>query len=130
MQTYTPTLIDRARDLRRDMTPAEKLLWFNCLRLLPVKFRRQRPFGRFIVDFYCPVLKLVVEVDGESHFDEQGLAYDRERSVFLENLGLTVVRFTNHEVLHNLAGVHECIGQYLPLADGPPCPAARDVPSY
>ena len=98
MKTYNTALVPRARSMRREMTPAEKHLWFNCLKLSPYKFRRQRPFGRFIVDFYCAELKLVIEVDGDSHFTEQGLAYDAERTQFLESLGLKVVRFTNAEV--------------------------------
>lgn len=98
MKTYNTALVPRARSMRREMTPAEKYLWLNCLKLLPHKFRRQRPFGRFIVDFYCAELKLVIEVDGDSHFTEQGMAYDAERTRFLESLGLRVVRFTNAEV--------------------------------
>jgi very-short-patch-repair endonuclease len=109
MKTYNPTLILRAREMRREMTPAEKYLWYNCLRLLPVRFRRQRPVGAFIADFYCPTLKLVLEVDGDSHFSEEGARYDTVRSSFLNGLGLTVLRFTNHEVLHNLPGVDESL---------------------
>jgi len=105
MKTYNPVLIERARAMRKEMTAAEFHLWQHCLCDFPVKFRRQRPFGHFIVDFYCPVCKLVVEIDGDSHFSDQGLAYDQERTLYLESLGLTVVRFTNLEVLHQLDGV-------------------------
>ena len=106
MKTYNPALIGRARAMRREMTPAERRLWYDCLRHLPVKFRRQRPIGRFIVDFYAPASKLVIEVDGDSHFEPQGIAYDRERTAYLHGLGLHVLRFTNDEVLNNLEGVH------------------------
>ena len=109
--------------MRKEMTPAEKHLWYNCLRHHPVKFRRQRPFGVFIVDFYCPAMKLVIEVDGDSHFTEQGKAYDKERTLFLESLGLTVLRFTNCEVLDNLEGVDAGIRQHIP-----PCLAPRAFP--
>jgi very-short-patch-repair endonuclease len=131
MKTYNRVLIDRARSMRKEMTPAEKHLWFDCLCNLPVKFRRQRPFGAFIVDFYCPALKLVIEVDGDRHFSEQGLAYDRERTQFLESLGLAVVRFTNHEVLHQLEGVCERIREYVDsrlLKTDPPCSLREPSP--
>lgn len=116
MKTYNPVLIERARTMRKEMTAAEFHLWQHCLRDFPVKFRRQRPFGSFIVDFYCPACKLVVEVDGDSHFSDQGLAYDQERTLYLESLGLTVVRFTNHEVLHQLEGVATVIEKLVEKA--------------
>ena len=64
MYIYNQQLIPRAREMRKNQTPAEQFLW-QALRILPYKFRRQRPFGYFIVHFYCPVAKLVVEVDGD-----------------------------------------------------------------
>jgi len=111
MKTYNPTLIDRAREMRREMTPAEKHLWYDCLRLQPVRFRRQRPFGPFILDFFSPAIKLVVEVDGDSHCIEKGTMYDMGRTSYLVGLGLTVLRFTNREVLDNLQGVDDSIRQ-------------------
>ena len=113
MKTYNPALIKHARAMRKEMTPPEKHLWYNCLRHLPVKFRRQRPFGRYIVDFYSPALKLVIEVDGESHFTDEGAAYDQERTRCLESAGLTVVRFTNDEVLHQLEAVFDRISRII-----------------
>ena len=106
---YNHKLIPRARSMRREMTPAELRLWLDCLKSLPYKFRRQRPFGKFIADFYCAELKLVIEVDGDSHFSEQGVAYDIERTQFLESIGLGVLRFTNDEVFKNLEAVREKI---------------------
>ena len=117
MKTYNPLLIERAQTMRREMTAAERRLWYDCLRHLPVKFRRQRPVGRFIVDFYAPSAKLVIEVDGDSHFDDQGIAYDRERTAFLQGLGMTVVRFTNDEVLQQLDGVYLRIQEVLGLTE-------------
>jgi very-short-patch-repair endonuclease len=70
MKTYNSVLIPRARAMRAEMTPGERHFWYRCLQRLPYKFRRQRPFGRFIADFYCPELKLVIEIDGDSHADE------------------------------------------------------------
>lgn len=106
---YNSKLISRARNMRKEMTPAEKHLWFNCLLNTPYKFRKQRPIGNFIVDFYCAELKLVIEVDGDSHFSEQGLAYDQERTQYIESMGMRVLRFTNDEVFYQTEAVREKI---------------------
>ena len=75
-----------------------------------MKFRRQHSIGNYIVDFYCPAVKLVIEVDGAHHFLPENMFYDQERTNYLEGLGLRVVRFTNREVWSNIAGV---IGQIM-----------------
>jgi len=75
------------------------------LRNSPVKFWRQKPINNFIVDFYCPKLKLVIEVDGDSHFTDSGVVYDEERKRVLEGYGLRIIWFTNDEVLQNFEGV-------------------------
>lgn len=95
--------------MRKEMTPVEKHLWFNCLLDTSYKFRTQRPIGNFIVDFYCAELKLVIEVDGDSHFNEQSLAYDQERTQYIKSLGVRVLRFTNHEVFNQTEAVREKI---------------------
>jgi len=99
--------------MRKEMTPAEKHLWFNCLANSPYKFRKQRPIGNFIVDFYCAELKMVIEVDGDSHFSDQSLVYDQERTQFLESRGLRVLRFTNDEVLYQTETMKEKIDKVL-----------------
>uniref|UniRef100_A0A832M428 DUF559 domain-containing protein n=1 Tax=Oscillatoriales cyanobacterium SpSt-402 TaxID=2282168 RepID=A0A832M428_9CYAN len=66
-----------------------------------------------IVDFYCGALKLVIEIDGDSHFTDEGQAYDRERTKILEGYGLKVLRFTNDEVLHSFEGVRQRIGEEI-----------------
>ena len=99
-----------ARQLRRALTPAERRLWQHLRRgqLNSYEFRRQHPMGRFIVDFYCPEVKLVIEVDGDTHADQ--LAYDTERSRWLEQQKrCRVIRFTNDEIHHNLTAVLEAI---------------------
>lgn len=101
---YNYGLKGLARGLRRNMTPAEKKLW-HFLKTLPQPFRRQRPIGPYIVDFYCASAKLVVEIDGESHYTEQGQAYDSERTKYLQNLGLRIIRFANTEVNTHFEGV-------------------------
>jgi very-short-patch-repair endonuclease len=117
---YNQDLVERAREMRKNPTPAESKLW-NLLKSHPPFGRsgfrvwRQRPIHHFIVDFYIPQLKLVIEVDGDSHFFPDGQAYDQERSRILEGYDLTVIRFANHEVLHNLNEVWERICEFLPF---------------
>ena len=85
--------LENARQLRREMTPYERKLWYLFLRKYPAKIYKQRIIGRFIVDFYCASAKRVIEVDGSQHYEPQGMAYDAERSAFLSALGLEVLRF-------------------------------------
>jgi very-short-patch-repair endonuclease len=110
---YNPQLVARAKEMRKNPTIAERKLW-GYLRNFPVKFWRQRPIDNFIVDFYCPKLKLVIEVDGDSHFTESDLVYDEERTRVLEGYGLRVIRFNNDEVLQNFEGVCEQIMWFYP----------------
>ncbi|AFZ59884.1 endonuclease domain-containing protein [Anabaena cylindrica FACHB-243] len=102
---YNPKLIERAKELRKNMTPAEKKLWNEYLKNFKFRVFRQRPIDNFIVDFYCPSLKLVIEVDGDSHFTPEGKNYDMERTEMLKGYGLKMMRFTNNDVLKNFAGV-------------------------
>lgn len=105
---YNKKLKDRAKELRRNMTEPEKKIWFWFLKEVSnTKFRinKQRPIDNFIVDFYVPKLKIVIEIDWESHFDEQGIAYDEERSDILKWLWFKILRFTNEEVMKNFEGV-------------------------
>ena len=105
----------RARRMRKRPTPAEKILW-NKLRnkqLQGFRFRRQHPIGRFIVDFYCREVRLVIEVDGSVHDTSEAIEYDEARQTFLEHRGLTVLRFSNAEVINNTQFVLCCIKQRL-----------------
>ena len=95
---YNTELKDKAQELRRSMTPEEQRLWFGYLRSAPVRFRRQRPIGPYIADFYCAKAKLVIEIDGHDHFTEAGRRYDARRTAYLESLGLKVVRFSDWAV--------------------------------
>src|SRR5215213_9789700 len=101
-QRVTKEKLQRARELRRDMTPAEKFLW-NELRAnkLGIHFRRQQVIAGFIVDFYCHKAALVIEVDGDIHDLQQ--EEDAERENALRKMGLKVVRFRNDEILKNSA---------------------------
>ncbi len=111
---YNPALIARAKELRKHMTSAEKKLWYSYLRQFRFKVLRQRPIDHFIVDFYCPSLKLVIEIDGNSHFTDEGQAYDQERTAQLEGYGLSVIRFTNQQVLQEFRSVCEQLNHLIP----------------
>ena len=102
---YNHELKPNAQRLRREMTRQERHLWYDFLKTYPVQFRRQKQFGRFIVDFFCADAMLVIEIDGAQHYNEQGLSYDKERSNYLNSLGLKVIRFTNIEIDRNFQGV-------------------------
>ncbi|QIZ69833.1 endonuclease domain-containing protein [Oxynema aestuarii] len=111
---YNPKLVSIAKQMRQNPTPAEKKLWQDCLRKFPLRILRQRPIDNFIVDFYCASLKLVIGIDGESHFTQQGQDYDEERTRILEGYGITVVRFTNVDVLQNFEGVCRQLERWIP----------------
>ena len=102
---YRARLTSRAQALRHDPTPAEKKLWYELLRDLPHKFTRQKPLGRYVADFYCSRLRLVIELDGDSHYTDRAQCYDEMRTILLEQQGLRVIRFTNTEVLQNFEAV-------------------------
>ena len=110
---YRQTLTSRAQALRRDPTPAEKKLWFEFLRDLPQKFTRQKPLGRYIADFYCSQHRLVIELDGDSHYTDRGQRYDGARTESLQAQGIHVMRFTNSDVLQNFEGVCTAIRSML-----------------
>ena len=111
---YNKNLVPRAKELRKNMTLAEKKLWYDYLRDFKYRVHRQRPIDNFIVDFYCPQLKLVIEVDGDSHYTENAQECDRQRTEILQGYGLKVIRFKNHDVLDNLAGVVTIIEELDP----------------
>ncbi|HYF02366.1 MAG TPA: endonuclease domain-containing protein [Patescibacteria group bacterium] len=110
---YNPALKERAREMRKSMTTAEKRLWFEFLHKHPLRFFRQRPIDNYIVDFYCPEKKLVIEVDGDSHYTLDSVEYDKNRTDILERYGLNVLRFTNFDVLKNFPGVCARIEEIL-----------------
>jgi len=95
-----------ARRMRRNLTSAEKLLWWKLRRRSQGwKFLRQPPVGPFVPDFACLEVRLVIEVDGETHSTEEEIAYDKSRTRYLEQRGWRVVRFWNSEIFENLDGV-------------------------
>jgi len=95
---YEHHLIDRARKLREDMTKQERHLWYDFLKDRPQRFQRQKAIGNYIVDFYCHSAKLVIELDGSQHYEDEMKMYDQQRSVYLGKKGLKVLRFTNMDI--------------------------------
>jgi very-short-patch-repair endonuclease len=103
------------QQLRKNTSPIERLLWARLRGgQLGVKFRRRHGIGPYIVDFYCPAARLVIELDGESHYWQGRQEYDKERDNFIEQQGLRIVHFSNFDVTHNLDGVLMRIQDYLP----------------
>ncbi len=116
----SPEIFKRASELRKNMTGAEKVLWEELRRkqILGKRFRRQHPIDKYIVDFFCHDAKLVIEVDGSIHNLQEQKESDTGRSEELEQLGLTVIRFTNEQVLNNPNSVKENIKQVIEMIDG------------
>jgi len=112
---YRRRLKRSARSLRRDPTPAERKLWFEFLRDLPLRFSRQKPLGNYIADFYSASRLLIIEVDGDSHFTDPGEAYDDRRSTALEAKGVRIIRFTNLEVMEQFEAVCQRIRDTLEI---------------
>ena len=104
-----------ARNLRANMTDAEQLIWSKIRRkqTIDLQFYRQKNIGHYIVDFYCPKGKLIIEVDGGQHYEKAGMKKDQKRDRYLQCLGLTVLRFSDIDVLKNIDGVIERINEYL-----------------
>jgi very-short-patch-repair endonuclease len=113
-QAYRPKLTTLARENRHNPSPAEKKLWYEVLsgrKTGGYKFLRQKPLLEYIVDFYCSELLLAVEVDGDTHAGRE--AYDKSRTEGLLQAGISVVRFTNDEVMRNIDAVHEDLNRKI-----------------
>ncbi|HLD88098.1 MAG TPA: endonuclease domain-containing protein [Candidatus Omnitrophota bacterium] len=108
---------EKRRHLRKEQTDAERRLWdqLRNKHMNGYKFFRQYGIGSYIADFYCPALKVVVEVDGGQHYSEDGKIYDDQRDKFFRTLGIRTIRFNNLDVLRNLEGVVENLQKELPL---------------
>ena len=110
---HNKQLVSNAKALRKDMTKEERHLWYDFLRNYPVRFLRQKVIGHYIVDFYCASAKLVIELDGSQHFDAEGLAYDQQRTSYLEQFDLQILRIPNNDVMCNFPGVCEYIDLHV-----------------
>jgi len=129
MLPYSPLTKPLARQLRKNQTPAEQLLWSRIRRqqILGVQFYRQKPIAGYIVDFYCFSAKLVIEIDGSQHYEPDAIEYDTQRTKTLESLGLRVIRFNNVQVVQELENVLAVIVAEVEkaIAVNPPCPPLK-----
>ena len=115
MLPYNNSLKKYSKELRKNMTDAERALWSKIRgkQLKGYQFYRQKPIGSFIIDFYCPKGNLVIELDGGQHYSEEGKAKDDHRDKYMEGKGLRVLRFSDRDIFENLRGVTEKIWSYL-----------------
>ena len=98
---HNKQLVPLAKSLRKEMTKEERHLWYDFLKGYPVRFSRQKVIGKYIADFYSAQAKIVIELDGSQHYQEENMETDQERTEFLEKYGLKVIRIPNNEVNRN-----------------------------
>ncbi len=122
--------VQLAKNLRKNMTPWERKLWYCFLKTYSVRFQRQKPIDRYIVDFYCAKAKLIIELDGSGHYETESIENDRKRTEKLESLGYKVIRFTNLDVDKNFYGVctviDETVKNTLPQSASLTAPSERE----
>jgi very-short-patch-repair endonuclease len=117
---YRADLKQKARTLRSNMTDAEQKLWYYLRRkqIQNVQFYRQRPIGNYIVDFYAPAIKLIIEIDGAQHAEPEDVIYDEKRTRYLNSLNFNVIRFNNRQILletnNVLESIHQTISTHKP----------------
>lgn len=104
-----------AEGLRCNMTETEKLLWkeLRLKKCVGLKFRRQHPYGRFVLDFYCHTEKLCIEIDGGIHQEKRNVDYDKVRTKILKDNGIEEIRFTNQQILEDMLGVKRKIKKWI-----------------
>ena len=102
---YNHNNVEKARTLRKNMTPWEAKLWYQFLRKYAYRFQRQKTIDRYIVDFYCAKAKLIVELDGGGHYEPDAEKKDKHRTEVLEKYGLKIIRFCNLDIDKNFYGV-------------------------
>jgi very-short-patch-repair endonuclease len=123
-----PELFKLAREMRKNPTESEKILWKHLrkLRADGFTFRQQHPIDIFIADFYCHRFKLIIEVDGEIHFNDQAMEHDDGRTGELERFGIKVIRFTNEEVIKYQELIIAKIKKNITELSSPALPGAGD----
>ena len=112
-ERYNRKLVSNARTLRKNMTKEERHLWYDFLKDYPVMVHRQKVIGNYIVDFYIAEAKLVIELDGSQHFEEENRAADTQRDTYLKQQGLTILRIPNNAISENFSGVCEHIDRLV-----------------
>lgn len=116
MLKYKSQLKNYSQRLRREMTDAERTLWQKIRRrqLKGHQFFRQKPIGKYIVDFYCPRARLIIEIDGGQHYEKRNQVEDKKRDAELQTIGFRVIRYTNLDIVKSLNSVVEDILKILP----------------
>ena len=110
---HNKKIVPIAKVLRKNMTKEERHLWYDFLRQYPVKFLRQKPLGKYIADFYSAQAKLIIELDGSQHYEDINIEKDTERTNYLKQYGLTVIRIPNNQINQNFRGVCEYIDEIV-----------------
>ncbi len=110
---HNKELTEKAKFLRNNMTKEEKHLWYDYLRKCPVRFSRQKVLGKYIADFYSAEAKIVIELDGAQHFEEENRIYDEKRTEFLEQYNLKIIRIPNGEINTNFEGICRYIDKQI-----------------
>ena len=106
---HNKQLVPLAKQLRKEMTKEERHLWYDFLRTYPVRFSRQKVLGKYIADFYSAEARLVIELDGSQHYENDNMEKDAERTDYLKGYGLKVIRIPTNEISRNFRGVCELI---------------------
>jgi very-short-patch-repair endonuclease len=121
------SLRENAKAMRRDMTDAEPIIWYKVRahRFRGASCRRQTPIGPYVVDFVCHAARLIIELDGGQHFESGNMVRDKRRDSYLAAQGYRVLRFNNHEVVTNKAGVLETIAEAIGRAPSLALPRKR-----
>ena len=127
MKKYNKDIIPLAKELRTNMTPEEKHLWYDYLRDYPVRFQRQKTIGNYIADFYCAKARLVIELDGSMHGTDENRKKDQERTEYLEGVGIFVIRFSNDDVRNHFKEVCLAIDRKV-CSSLPPSFATQNPP--
>ena len=110
---HNKSLVLSAKELRKNMTKEERYLWYDFLRNYPIKFTRQKVLGKYIADFYCAKVNMVIELDGSGHYEENAIIKDAERTKYLEEYGITVIRFCNLDVTNYFESVCTYIDNFI-----------------
>ena len=118
IRKHNKDIVPAAKMLRKNMTKEERHLWYDFLRNHPARFSRQKVLGKYIADFYSAKANLVIELDGSGHYSEEGKQHDKERTAFLEEYGIYVMRIPNTEIHENFRGVCDYIDCFVADALG------------
>jgi len=110
---HNKQLVPLAKQLRKEMTKEERHLWYDFLRTHSIRFSRQKVLGKYIADFYSAKAKLIIELDGSQHYEDDYMEKDAQRTAFLEGYGLKIIRIPNNKINRNFRGVCEYIDQEI-----------------